>query len=364
MGDLVAEIIDFHPPTTTGDPFDLATDPTLPKLLGAIQATPSAGRLTGSDRIIFNFLLAAAFPVLEEKEMHEVLTVELRAVLGTKHESNDWLEQSLQRLSSVMMKIPIVDKRGRERFIVTNLVNGSIPRGEGVIHYSFYKELRPLLAKPAVFARIKLAVLAQFSCKYSPPLYEMFEAYANRDHNVWTVKVEELRVWLAIGSKMPNWADFNRFVLAPALDEINRLSDLRIDHLLLRKRRRIDVIRFTINKKPTRELIEAELFHRVVRRPVGHPRPTGRIRDRRTPDFLDGRTDNERGGPPALTSKAIEEFRRCFPGLDVYTYEKEWQEVFAGRGMPRDPDKAFLGWMETKRQRGDLRVHGFLPHSH
>jgi len=62
----------------------------------------------------------------------------------------------------------------------------------------------------------------------------------------------------------------------------------------------------------------------------------------------------EQGGAPVLTPDAVEEARRLMPGWDVYALEAEWRAfwVTSGRRALHSPDRAFLGWVKTKRGRG------------
>ena len=55
----------------------------------------------------------------------------------------------------------------------------------------------------------------------------------------------------------------------------------------------------------------------------------------------------EAGGWLLLSAEALEQARRLAPGRDVYALEAEWQS-FASRRPPRNPDKAFLGWVAKR----------------
>lgn len=342
----------------TGNPFDLSTDPTVPKLFSAIQASPTAGKLTATDRAVLDFLLAAAYPTLESQSLHEVSVADLNAVLGSKHESTDWIIASLSRLRSTQLNIPVEETgangKKTERVIVANLINGSVPRRSGVIRYSFYEELRPMLADPAVYARLRLAVIAQFKSKYATPLYEIFEGYANRRIPTYKVDLDDLRTFLAVGGQMPNWADFRRRVLDPALKEINELSGLSIEPPGLKKiGKRVVALTFRVSKKESREAVEAELRHKALVSASAKPKKP-RARDTKTVDFLDGRTDAERGSTLVLKAGTITEARRRHPGFDMEYFERDWQAYQVAKETPRDPDKAFLAWLEraiTKAKR-------------
>jgi hypothetical protein len=334
----------------TGNPFDLSTDPTVPKLFSAIQASPTAGKLTATDRAVLDFLLAAAYPTLNEQSLHEVSVHDLNAVLGTKHESTDWIIASLSRLRSTQLNIPVEETLANgkkvERVIVANLINGSVPRRSGVVRYSFYEELRPMLADPAVYARIRLTVIAQFRCKYAAPLYEVFEGHANRKIPTWRTDVDDLRSFLAVGGQMSNWADFKRRVLDPALKEINELSGLTITMSVTKRvGKRVAGLAFRVDKKESREAIEAELRHKALLSASKAKKPP-RTRDKQTLDLIDGKSDAERGGTLVLKAPTIDAARKRHPGYDIEHFERKWQEYQVGKAMPRDPDKAFLTWLD------------------
>ncbi len=60
------------------------------------------------------------------------------------------------------------------------------------------------------------------------------------------------------------------------------------------------------------------------------------------------------GEGPLLTQGTLEAARALFPGADVYGLQAEWLAFWAGTGKKplRDPDKAFLAWVEKRRKRG------------
>jgi plasmid replication initiation protein len=59
----------------------------------------------------------------------------------------------------------------------------------------------------------------------------------------------------------------------------------------------------------------------------------------------------EAAGAPILSPEALEEARALMPGWDVYALEAEWRAWWAGTGRRRlrSADKAFLGWVRTRR---------------
>jgi len=318
--------------------------------------------LSGQERKMLNMLLAIAYPNLMTASRHFVTTADVRAYLGS-HESNDRIRAILRRLGQVIPDCTFTDTNGEERDTFGGLVYGSVPKGEGVIRFAFHPDLVPLLNRPAVFARIKLAILGQFICKYAPTLYENLELYANRDiSKSWDVDVVEFRSLLGVADKMSNFGDFRRYVLSPALKEINEKADFTVEVEEVRASkgtgRKVERLIFTVAIKPEREAEEAELRHKI-KGPTG-PIKSPKGRDTATVDFLDGRSDRERGGPPLLRGDTIEKARDIFDDWgrdrpDIYQLEQEWKAYEAGKEPPRDPDKAFLGWCRGYVKRRRLR---------
>jgi len=343
-----------------GNPLDMRTNPSVPKGREAIQEPKAGGQLSGQERKLLNMLLAIAYPKLMTAPSHTVTTADVRAYLGS-HESNDRIRAILRRLGKIIPDCTFTDTNGEERDTFGGLVFGSVPKGEGIIRFSFHPGLLPILNKPAVFARIKLAILGQFICKYAPTLYENLELYANRDiSKTWDVPVDELRSLLGVGDKMGKFTHFRSYVLSPAIQEINEKADFTVEVEEVRATkgtgRKVERLIFTVAIKPEREAEEAELRHKI-NGPTGTLRPS-KNRDKTTADLLDGRTDIERGGPPLLRSETIEKAREIFDDWgrnrpDMYYLEQEWRAYETGKEPPRDPDKAFIGWCKgyaKKRQ--------------
>jgi len=344
-----------------GNPVDMETHPSVPKAREAIQEARAGGQLCGQERKMLNMLLAVAYPNLTTASRHYITTVDVRTYLGS-HESNDRIRAILRRLGQVVTDMTFFDKSGEERETFGSLISGSVPKGDGVIIYSFHPDLIPLLNKPAVFARIKLAILGQFISKYAPVLYENLELYANRSvSRSWDVSVSELRSLLGSGEKMGNFGDFRRYVLSPAIQEINDKADftVSVDEVRATKGtgRKVERLIFTVAIKPEREAEEAELRHKLGG-PTG-PHKRTKDRDTSTVDFLDGRSDRERGGPPLLRAETIEKARDLFDDWgndrpDIYQLEQEWRAYEAGKEPPRDADKAFIGWCKGYDRRRRL----------
>lgn len=87
------------------------------------------------------------------------------------------------------------------------------------------------------------------------------------------------------------------------------------------------------------------------------------IRENRLPDYILSEEPGdllrvtsraamlEPGEGPVLRSETLAEARMLLPGADVHALEAEWRRWWAlsGRKVLRSPDRAFLGWVKTRR---------------
>jgi hypothetical protein len=341
---------------STGDPRDLRTDPTVPKAIESIQVALAAGKITNTDRKLFNFLLAVAYPDLRNpaKSKFSVDIGDIRAFMagvdedgeigsGSSHESNDRIKASCKRLGSVVVDFDYLSDKGKKRTINGGLIVTDTPEGEGVVYFEFPSLIKPFLAEPALFARLRLATVAQLEGKYSVIFYEHIELHANKRVPEWRISIEDFRRYIGVGDKMGNFKDLRKYVIEPSVQEINDKSGVTVMCTELTKGRKVVELVFGIAKKDVREQFEAELRHKAVLRKMRRgPRV---VRDLQTPDMLDGKTYLERGGPAMLKAGTIDTARARHPGWDIDNMEREWRDWQVGREPPRDPDAAFLAWL-------------------
>lgn len=350
-------------PRVTGNVLDLSTDPTLPKPRTQIEVMETGNGLTLADRKLFNVLLAYSWDKLSDPEAplppFRASTADLRRAIGDDTESNNVrLRQSFDRLMQTLVRFPYwseADQQLKEGGSPL-LAFRALPRGSGFAEWEFPPKLRPLLAKPGAWARIHLAICAQFSSKYSLALYELLSLRANLREPRWEVTLDDLRESLGCADKMPNYAHFQRRVLDPAVSEINELSGLVIDYQELRSHgrgRKVEKLLFDVKKKSNSELVATARITEFAKAPVGRATPANTARDQDTPDLEDGRTDRERGPAGTLgliqrvSMAVIEELVAQYPDVDMQTAIFSWADWAMRQKEPcRNPSAAFRAWLE------------------
>lgn len=107
--------------------------------------------------------------------------------------------------------------------------------------------------------------------KYSKRLYEMLSQW--KSLGLMKTPLANLRAVLKLEDKYPEWDNFKRRVLVPAVEEINMHSDLFVKYFPEREDRRIILLKWTIQTKethviaPTPSELEQKLIHEFKLRP-------------------------------------------------------------------------------------------------
>ena len=149
------------------------------------------------------------------------------------------------------------------------------------VKISFNRNLQPYLFDlKEKYTQYKLKNVLAFRGKYAIRLYEILRSYTTQhaidheDEKEIDLTLEELKYQLDTES-YDRWVDFNRFILKPAVKEINELAgDIRIEYYPMRgeKGRTIRKINFVIT--PKRE-IQQYIASQKRREKFNHVKPEG-----------------------------------------------------------------------------------------
>jgi len=210
---------------------------TIPKSTGVVEISEPAGSLTLADRRLFNHLLAAAYRDLGRKQVHSVQMSEIRRFAaeardGVEDCGNRRIKESITRLQQTVVQFNYLDSMRGEVWQSSQLLGtAEIITRTGELTYTFPHGLAEKLIEPALYSYISLRVMYQFESKYSLILYEILKRYADRNAQEpwWPVKTSELRDLLGCRDKLPDWKDFRRRALDPAMEEINQLAEFTVE---------------------------------------------------------------------------------------------------------------------------------------
>src|SRR5512144_2108351 len=296
------------------------------ELVDLVEMTP----LTLNDRRLYNQLLAHAWDRIQEPAEHVIAKRDLRG----SHNANDRVGDSIERLMTAIVKVRVV--RDGERAVERVQLLGSNTEHEspdGMLRYEFPARLREIIKESTIFARLQKEVMFALSSKYALALYEMVQKRGNmtmKSHEDF--EIGEFRELLGVPrGKLPMWGNLHQRALAPAIREVNALSDYTVEVEPLKSGRKVSGVM-------------AELKRPKVGRKA---RIEGKVE---AVSFW-----QEKDGGTLLSSETYEEARRLFPGYDIYFVEQEWRSWTANKGKaPEHADRAFLGFFARYAERHPL----------
>ena len=144
----------------------------------------------------------------------------------------------------------MLDQKGNEpeqRVVITGLfaffdVSARQLEKRATLRYGRPPKLVPIIAQSGYWGRIKAEIVCAMTSKYAMALYEQVQLRANLNRCVETIEIGRFRDILGVPPGTYKLGpDFLRFVIKPALLEVNGLSDMGVDIDVVRKHARAPV---------------------------------------------------------------------------------------------------------------------------
>ncbi len=293
-------------------------------------------KLTMNDRRIYNMLIDNAWDTITEDRVHEISKQELG---HSKHKSYDRIGESIERLMGAMAKVRI-KQDGEIAFLRVQLLgpNTEQTRKDGMISYTFSKQLRDIIHDSQIFARLQREVMYQLTSKYSLVLYEMIQKRGNqRFIREQAFEVDELRDILVQPGRLTSWINFRNKALDPAVREVNAMSDYNVSYDVRKRGRKITHVILKWRRKD-------ELAADATQRELDQPRIGRRARIEGSSEQI---VEPEEHYIPPLSTGIYERAKELFPGFDVYAVEAAWRDWAAKKSEPViNPEGAFLNFFK------------------
>jgi len=345
-------------PKATGDLWNPSvTNPTTVPVPLPVVVVRVDGPFTALDRKLWLALVHIAFPNLDKPgHIHEISIAEIielfrkvsgRRDLGAKgvlqlskklSENTEAavLWQSIRRLAKTTIEWEDANYMG-----INSLLGARLDRDvrlSGKLYFTFDPLLAQHVLAPRAWARLNVHVVMKLRGKYAVTLYEILEAYANRENKSCVATIDEVRGWLKVPEEASykEWRAFRRRVIEPAIAEINAHADeagFSVEYEAIREGKAFTKIKFTVKKtdgRAAREMMlgrKAKIHTRRARATAGLPDP-----------------DN----PPMPSGDALDSFRSKWPGNDPYEVIGRFQDKWRAEGCAaiRSSDGAFLKFAE------------------
>jgi hypothetical protein len=340
-----------NPPKPTGDIWEPSkTHPaTVPVPLPVVMVRVE-GPFTALDRKLWLLLLHHAWDELEsDKPYHVISVAEIlrlfrkfgrtdlgahgKLQIGKTEEDTEAaaLWDSVRRLVKTTVEWEDADYVGISALVSEALLSKRY-RETGNIHYAFGKGLSKQILAPRAFARLRCHVVLALRSKYAVTLYEILEAYVNRRESTLTVSVEDFRLWLKVPDESyAIWRDLRRFVVDPAVSEINEHGEdggFFVAYEGIREGKAFTKIKFLLSKTASRDDRDAVLQGNARRAKTFTHSPI-------MPD-----------APYEPTDAVLNQLRTLAPGWDRQALLAQYRQWSKGKVAPNNPHGAFVGWVK------------------
>lgn len=212
-----------------------------PKPSELIEIT-GAHQLEAADRAIQNMLFQYAHDSgrMTAPDVEWELTFsDIRRTLS-KHESNDRVRASLDKLMNIQVVVHYLSGRGEPRTMKTHLLEftdtDDRDGDSATVRFGIPNKLRTALARSNRWGRVRCEVTYAMGSKYAIALYELVCLRINLNTCVEAFPINRFRELLGVPpGSYSDGQDFRRKVIEPATLEVNRLSDMHVDIELRRK---------------------------------------------------------------------------------------------------------------------------------
>jgi len=126
-------------------------------------------------------------------------------------------------------------------------------KGEARVTVKFADDIKKYLTQlSGQFTKVTLNNVSGLSSAYSIRIYEMCQQFIKTGER--TIPVEELKTYLKVGDSYPLFKELNKFVIKPAIKELNTKSNLDIEIIQQKKGRKITALSFLFKEKEQMEL--------------------------------------------------------------------------------------------------------------
>lgn len=195
---------------------------------GELIAMKPSQELSLQDARIFNVLIENAAGSITSDRWHEITMRKLR---GTKHKGTERVRDSIKRLMTTLVEMPVRDRNGLAAVQTTPLLSENIATidendPQAILRYKLTETMRAIVESSKYWGRLKGYVIYAFSSRYALALYEAICLRINLEQDRQFLTVEQFRDLMQIGAgKYPTFPPLRQKVIDPALVEVNGLSD-------------------------------------------------------------------------------------------------------------------------------------------
>jgi plasmid replication initiation protein len=173
---------------------------------------------------------------------------ELLCLLNQTHRHYDIITQNARKLMSVVIETEVTNKKGETKTRMVSLLRScEIDKNKFV--YQIEEEVLDLILQPEVYQSLQLSIMNNFTSKNSLAMYENIKRF----ENVKTTGFKSVEHWRNVlcgdVKEYDTFKMFHNKVIKHSVNQINNVSDIKVDYEFEKNGRNVIGIKFNIQKR-------------------------------------------------------------------------------------------------------------------
>lgn len=225
-------------------------------------------------RKLLDALLLNAYEDLPSKSEYEISIKKLSKLIGYNSKDTKLLKNSLLKLMGITYEWNLINPEGNDDKWKGSSVLSAAQFDKGICIYEFSSVMREVLYYPEIYGKIDLEIVKKFKSSYGLALYENAIRFQDLPQTP-IIPINVFRKLMGVSEKKyTKFWDFNKRVLTPAIDEVNKLSSISLDVKLYRKKFEVTALQFKISKgkeilKNESENLDSEGLKQIMQKEFG-----------------------------------------------------------------------------------------------
>ena len=213
-------------------------------------------KLSLLQRKLVNALLFNAYSELLTAREHKINTRVLSEMIGFDSKNEAYLKASLKGLMETVVEFDVMEDDGEQSWEAMVLLPYAKIKG-GICTYRYERSLAEKLYHPDVYSKINLSVIRELRSSHSLVLYENCHRYLGTGQTaVWELDV--FRKLMGVEDRYKEFKFLKRDVIVPAMEELNKVSNIIISLMTIRRGREVTAVQFTVKPNPQLSLLGME----------------------------------------------------------------------------------------------------------
>ncbi|MDN5788893.1 replication initiation protein, partial [Pseudorhodobacter sp.] len=213
-----------------------------------VAAIHVSGKLTLLQRKLSNVLLLNAYDTLISQTKHQIDARTLSLMIGYNSNDMETLRAALRGLAETVAEWDMLDEKGKQEWGVSSLLSYAKLKS-GVCEYAYSPALAEKLHDPKVFALINLNIQKRFTSGHGLALYEnCYRFVRTGSTGWWPIEVFRRLMGVEDSSYYESFKHLNAKIIKPAVEEVNRTSNIEITAEFQKQGRAVSEVRFLIRE--------------------------------------------------------------------------------------------------------------------